>query len=138
VHGNERAARVELDEGIACCLGYLTVGFDLPTDAEKIAGIKAPGRYDTTAASEQHARDLLQQAMPNAIEVPRAIAGLAYPSPPVGCKAWYQLHPPEPVAGNRHPHFKYNDWTVGKKGRGGSWGHVDFPGCVNKLLTGLD
>ncbi len=29
--------------------------------------------------------------------------------------------------GNDLPHVKYADWTRGKKGRGGSWGHIFFP-----------
>jgi len=25
------------------------------------------------------------------------------------------------------PHIKYADWTGGKKGSGGTWGHLFFP-----------
>ena len=98
----------------------------MPTEAEIIRGIQAAGRYDANVASEDQARRLLQQAMPDALELPAAVPVLPYPSPPAGCKKWYQLHPPEPAAGNDRPHFKYADWTRGKKARGGSWGHIHF------------
>ena len=98
----------------------------MATDADIIQGIQAPGRYDATVASEDEARRLLQQAMPDAAEVPAAVAGLPYPNVPAGCRKWFQLHPPEPAVGNHRPHFKYADWTRGKKGRGGSWGHIEF------------
>jgi len=98
----------------------------VPADAEIIQGIQAPGRYDATVASEDEARRLLQQAMPDAVEVPAAVAGKPYPNPPAGCRKWFQLHPPETRVGNDRPHFKYADWTRGKKGRGGSWGHIEF------------
>jgi len=64
--------------------------------------------------------------MPDAWELPAATLGSRYPNPPAGCKKWYQLHPPEASAGNRRAHFKYVDWSRGKKGRGGSWGHIEF------------
>ena len=98
----------------------------MPTDAEIVQGIQAPGRYDVVVGSEAEARGLLQQAVPDAVELPPAVAGQAYPNPPAGCRKWYQLHPPEPNVGNVRPHFKYADWTGGKKGRGGSWGHIEF------------
>jgi hypothetical protein len=98
----------------------------VPTDAEIIRGIQAPGPYDATVASEADARRLLRQAMPDAAELPPAIAGQPYPNPPAGCRKWYQLHPPEPNVGHLRPHFKYADWTGGKKGGGGSWGHIEF------------
>ena len=98
----------------------------MPTDAEIIQGILSAGRYDATVSSEDEARRLLQRAMPDAVELPPAVAGQTYANPPIGCKKWFQLHPPEPSVGNRQPHFKYADWTKGKKGRGGSWGHIEF------------
>jgi hypothetical protein len=96
------------------------------TDDEIVKGIASPGRYDVTAATEERARGLLKKAMPDALELPVAIAGTPYPTPPTGCRKWYQLHPPEPGVGHAHPHFKYVDWTHGKKGTGGSWGHVEI------------
>ncbi len=98
----------------------------MPTEAEIIREIQAPGKYDAQAGSEDEARRLLQQAMPDAVELPAAVAGQPYPNPPQGCKKWYQLHPAEPNVGNDRPHFKYADWTRGKKGHGGSWGHISF------------
>jgi hypothetical protein len=98
----------------------------MPTEAEVITGITTPGRYDVTATSQRQARYFLQQAMPDAVELASAVRGLPYPRPPSGCKKWYQLHPPEPSVGHSKPHFKYADWTTGKKGRGGSWGHIEF------------
>ena len=92
----------------------------MPTDAEIMQGIQAPGRYDATVVSEDEARRLLQRAMPDAVELPAAVIGQAYPNPPHGCRKWFQLHPPEPAVENDQPHFKYADWTPGKKGRGGS------------------
>lgn len=92
-----------------------------------VSGIQAPGRFDADASSEDDARRLIQKALPHAVEAPRAIAGEAYPSAPPGAKAWYQIHPPEPAVGLKRPHLKYSDWTRGKKGRGGTWGHIFFP-----------
>jgi len=98
----------------------------MPTDAEIIQGIQSPGRYNAIVKSEDEARRLLQTAMPDAVELPPAIAGQRYPKPPHGCLKWFQLHPPEPRVNNTRPHFKYEDWSKGKKWRGGSWGHIDF------------
>lgn len=98
----------------------------MPTDADKMKGIQAPGRFNTTADSEEHARRLLQQASPGAVELPPAVPGQPYPKPAPGVKQWYQWQPPEPWAGNTKPHFKYEDWTRGKKKSGGSWGHIEF------------
>ena len=98
----------------------------MPTEAEIIQGIQTSGRYDATVGSEDEARRLLQQAMPDALELRAAAPGSPYPNPPAGCKKWYQLHPPEASAGNRRAHFKYVDWTRGKKSHGGSWGHIEF------------
>ncbi|MFO0261303.1 MAG: hypothetical protein ACK53V_06710, partial [Planctomycetota bacterium] len=69
----------------------------------------------------------IRKAMPDAVELPRAVAGHPYPSPPPGVKKWFQIHPPEPGVGNNLPHIKFADWTNGKKGTGGSWGHIFFP-----------
>jgi hypothetical protein len=98
----------------------------VPTDAEVIQGIQAPGRCDAAVPFEDEGRRLLQMAMPDAVELPPAVSGQPYPNPPPGCRKWYQLHPPEPGVGNDRPHFEYADWTGGKKGRGGSWGHIEF------------
>lgn len=98
----------------------------MPSDAEIIRGIRATGVYNATVSSEDHGRMLLQIALPDAIELPPAVAGQPYPKPPHGCLKWYQLHPPEPHVGHMLPHFKYEDWTRGKKGSGGSWGHLNF------------
>jgi hypothetical protein len=65
----------------------------VPTAAEIIRGIRASGRYDATVGSEAEARRLLQQAMPDAVELPVGVAGQAYLNPPPGCRKWYQLHP---------------------------------------------
>ncbi len=98
----------------------------MPSDAEIIQGIQAPGRYDAIVGSEAEARDLLRRAMPDALELPAALPGQPYPNPPTGCRKWYQLHPAEPSVDHDRPHFKYADWTGGKKGRGGRWGHIEF------------
>ncbi len=92
--------------------------------AERVA---SPGQYNATVDSEAEARRIIQEAMPDAVEIPRAIAGQPYPTPPPGIKKWFQAHPPEPAVGNDLPHFKYHDWTRGKKRSGGSWGHISFP-----------
>jgi hypothetical protein len=55
------------------------------------------------------------------------VAGRPYLPAPSGVKTWYQVQPPEPSVGNDLPHVKYADWTQGKKGRGGTWGHLFFP-----------
>ena len=98
----------------------------MATDAEIIRGIQAPGRYNATVASEDEARRLLRAAMPDAVEVPPAVTGKPYPNPTAGCLKWFQLHPAEPSVGHTRPHFKYADWTRGKKSRDGSWGHIEF------------
>ncbi|MBI1830678.1 MAG: hypothetical protein HYR84_04420 [Planctomycetes bacterium] len=97
------------------------------SDADIIKGIQAPGRFDAAAGSEDEAKRLVKTALPHAVELPPARAGQAYASPPKGAKAWYQVHPAEPEADNDLPHVKYADWTKGKRGRGGSWGHLFFP-----------
>jgi hypothetical protein len=94
---------------------------------ELVRGIRQPGRFDATVDSEAEARRLVREALPDAVELPRAVAGQPYPAPPQGVRRWFQAHPPEPDIGNALPHVKYADWTGGKKGRGGSWGHLFFP-----------
>jgi hypothetical protein len=97
------------------------------SDDDIIRGIRQPGRFDATAASEAEARRFSRAALPDAVELPRAVVGEPYAGPPVGIRKWFQVHPPEPDVGNDLPHVKYADWTRGKKGRGGSWGHIYFP-----------
>lgn len=99
----------------------------VPTEADHVKGVKAPGKYDATVGSEAEARRIVQQALPHAQELPPAVAGQPYPSPPKGVKAWFQVQPAEPDVGNMLPHIKYADWTGGKKGSGGTWGHLFFP-----------
>jgi hypothetical protein len=99
----------------------------VPTEADHIQGVQAPGKYDATVGSEDEARRIIQQALPYAQELSRGIAGQAYPGPPQGLKAWFQVQPAEPNVGHMLPHIKYVDWTGGKKGSGGSWGHLFFP-----------
>jgi hypothetical protein len=97
------------------------------TEGEIVDGIKQPGRFDATVASETDALRLVRHALPHAKELPRAIAGQPYASPPPGAREWFQVHPAEPLVANNLPHVKYADWTRGKKGSGGSWGHLFFP-----------
>ena len=59
------------------------------TENEIIDGIKRPGKFDATVASEAQARQLVQAALPHATELPPAVAGQPYPSPPKGFKAWF-------------------------------------------------
>jgi len=89
--------------------------------------VKAAGNYDGIVGSLDEARQVMRAAMPDAVELPPAVAGQPYPSPPPGVKRWFQVQPPEPVVGNTQPHIKYADWTQGKRGNGGSWGHIFFP-----------
>ncbi len=96
------------------------------SDDDIIDGIRQPGRFDETAASEDEARRLVRAALPDAVELPRAVVGQPYAGPPLGIRKWFQVHPAEPSVGNDLPHVKYADWTRGKKGRGGSWGHIFF------------
>src|SRR5207302_10395627 len=96
-----------------------------PTEADHVRGVKAPGKYDATVGSEEEARRIMQQAMPDAPELPPAVAGQPYPSPPAGTDKWFQRHPPDAAPGSNDPslpHLKYADWTRGKKNKGGSWG----------------
>ena len=96
-------------------------------EANHIKRVAAPGRYNATVGSEAEAHGIVRQAMPEGVELPRGIAGEPYPIPPKGVKKWFQRQPAEPNVGNDLPHFKYEDWTKGKKGSGGSWGHIFFP-----------
>ena len=84
---------------------------------EVIGGIRWPGRYDAPVASEGEAVRLAKLALPGAVELPRALRGVAYPPPPAGAKTWIQSQPAEPEVGNDLPHVKYADWSTGKKGR---------------------
>jgi hypothetical protein len=93
-----------------------------------IRGIQQAGRFDATAVSEAEALRIVRAALPQATELPRATAGRPYPSPSPGVLQWFQVHAAEPTIANDLPHVKYADWTKGKKGRGGSWGHIWFPG----------
>jgi hypothetical protein len=97
------------------------------TEADILRGISVAGRFDAVVGSEAEALRIVRAALPHALELPAAVAGQPYPSPPQGIKAWFQVQPAEPSAGNNLPHVKYVDWTGGKKGRGGSWGHIFFP-----------
>ena len=89
--------------------------------------IRQPGRFDTRVDSEDEAKRLVRAALPAAVELPPGQPGEPYPPPPASVRAWYQTHPPEPAVGHDLPHVKYADWTRGKKGRGGTWGHLFFP-----------
>src|SRR5688572_13675382 len=100
------------------------------SDADIIKGIRAPGRFDAIVGSEAEAKRLVKIALPHAIELPPATSGQLYPSPPKTAKAWYQVQPAEPQVDNNFPHVKYVDWSKGKRGRGGSWGHLFFPPAV--------
>lgn len=96
-------------------------------EADHIRGVQSPGRYDAGVGSGAEARRIVQQALPHAVELPPAVAGLPDPGPPPGVKAWFQVHPAEPGVGHDPPPLKYADWTGGKKGAGGRWGHLFFP-----------
>jgi hypothetical protein len=97
------------------------------SEADIIKGVQAPGKFDAVVGSEADAKRLVKAALPHAIELPPATPGQPYASPPKGAKATYQVHPAEPDVGNDLPHVKYADWSKGKKGSGGSWGHIFFP-----------
>ena len=102
----------------------------LPTEADHVRGIQDDGKYDAIVRSEAEARRIMRQALPDAPELPPAVAGQPYPGPPPGVLLWFQRHPPDAVPGSSNPdlaHLKYADWTRGKKNRGGSWGHLFFP-----------
>src|SRR5438105_4345626 len=101
------------------------------TEDEIIKGIQQPGRFDATVESEADARRIVRTALPHALELPRAVAGQPYPTPAKGVRAWFQAHPSEPEVGNSLPHVKYSDWTRGKKGCGGSWGHICYPASTS-------
>jgi len=96
----------------------------VPTEEDHVKGVKAPGRYNATVGSEEEATRIVRTAMPDAVEVPPAVAGQPYPIPEPGVKKWFQVQPPEPEVGNNLPHVKYEDWTRGKKktDRHGFWG----------------
>jgi hypothetical protein len=91
-----------------------------------VKGIKSAGKFEDTVSSLEEAIAAVKKAMPNAVQLPPAIPGRPYPPPPSGVKNYFQIHSPEPGVGNNLPHIKYVDWTKGKKGAGGSWGHIFF------------
>ena len=99
----------------------------MATEADHVRGVGAAGKYDATVDSEAEARRIVQAALPHALELPPAVTSQPYPNPPRGVKSWFQVHPAEPEVGNMLPHIKYADWTGGKKGAGGTWGHLFFP-----------
>ena len=105
------------------------------SDVLIVQGVRSPGRYDATVASEADALRLARAALPHAAELPPAIVGVPYPPPPPGVRAWFRAEPAEPAVGNLLPHVKYADWTAGKKGRGGSWGHLFFPASTDAAAT---
>jgi hypothetical protein len=96
-------------------------------DNVAVKEIKTAGGFNHTVKSLDDALATMRKAMPDAVELPRAVAGQPYRDPPPGVKKWFQIHPPEPGVGNNLPHIKFCDWTNGKKGTGGSWGHIFFP-----------
>jgi hypothetical protein len=101
----------------------------VPTENDIIDGIKRPGTFDAAVASEADATRLVQTALPHATRLPPAVAWQPYSSPH-GVKARFQVHPPDATLGSglpNLPHVKYADWTGGKRGKGGSWGHIFFP-----------
>jgi hypothetical protein len=124
--GSREAGSALVHNGMGDCFKRPAV----PTVDDIIKGIQAPGKFDATVASEAEARRMAQTALPHATELPPTVAGQPYPSPPTGVKAWLQVHPPDATPGSgvpNLPHVKYADWTGGKRGRGGSWGHIFFP-----------
>ena len=98
----------------------------MPTEADHVRDIRAAGKYDAVVGSEAEARRIVRLALPHAIELPPGVVGVPYPTPSAGVKTWFQVQPAEPTVGNLLPHIKYADWTGGKKGTGGSWGHLFF------------
>ncbi len=88
--------------------------------------LREPGPFSPTAPSKQAALEWAQEAFPDAMHLPDAQPNAPYPST-AGYKKWYRFEPAEPNVGNNMPHVKYTDWTGGKKGTGGSWGHIFFP-----------
>ena len=104
------------------------------SDRDVVEGIRRPGKFDATLSTEGEARQLIGVALPGATELPPA-TGSPYPRPSPDVQSWFQLHPPEPSVGNDLPHLKYADWTRGKKGRGGTWGHLFFPVTVGQNVA---
>ncbi len=99
----------------------------MPTEADHVKAIQAPGRYNAIVGSEEQARRIVQRALPHAVEISRGAPGEPYPRAGPGTRAWYQVQPSEPAVGNNLPHVKYEDGTGGKKFKGGRWGHLFFP-----------
>jgi hypothetical protein len=100
------------------------------TEDEIIDGIRRPGKFDATVGSEDDARRVVRTALPDAAELAPAVAGQPYPPAPKGAKQWFQVHPADVAPTSdlpKQPHVKYADWSRGKRGKGGSWGHIFFP-----------
>lgn len=55
----------------------------MPTEADHIQGVKAPGKYDAVVGSEAEARRIAQQALPHARELSPGVVGVPYPNPPL-------------------------------------------------------
>ena len=96
----------------------------VPTEADHIKAVAKPGRYNAVVGSEAEARRIVQTALPHSVEIPPAVAGKPYPKAASDVKAWHQVQPPEPEVNNLLPHIKYEDWTGGKKFKGGHWGQI--------------
>ncbi|MEO6808098.1 MAG: hypothetical protein ABI353_03170 [Isosphaeraceae bacterium] len=99
----------------------------MPTEADHVRAVQAPGRYNAIVGSEDEAHLIVRKALPHAVELARGVPGQPYPRAAPGIRAWFQVQPPEPDVGNMRPHVKYEDWTGGKKFKGGRWGHLAFP-----------
>jgi hypothetical protein len=56
------------------------------SDDDIIDGIRQPRRFDETVASEDEVRRLVRAAFPDAVELPRAVAGRPYAGPPSGIR----------------------------------------------------
>jgi len=111
-------------------MGQVNMGAPLPRftgNNNILTLIRSPGKYDNPVplSSVEEALDTVRRAFPDAVELPAAVPGIPYPSPPPGVKKWFQIHPAEPGT-HELPHVKYADWTRGKRGNGGSSGHIFF------------
>jgi hypothetical protein len=103
IEGAERDAALA---ALGAVVGKLGAQNGVPK-ASTVNGIKAPGLFNDTVGSLDEARAAIKKAFPDAVELPPALPGKPYPSPPPGVKKWFQVHPPEPGVGNDLPHIKW-------------------------------
>ena len=102
----------------------------MPAENDIIDGIKRTGNLMLPLPPKLRQNSSYKRRYPMPPSCLPQSRGQPYPASPKGVKAWFQVHPTDATPGSgipNLPHIKYVDWTGGKRGKGGSWGHIVFP-----------